>query len=84
MAQYVVVIRRVPGTDYWVDAPDIPGCVSRGTTIAEAKKNYAEALQFHFEGGGNKDALSRRPPRTLQQLSEEDVENSIETYLIEI
>ena len=49
MAQYVVIIRKAPGTDYWVDAPDIPGCISRGTTTDEARKNFAEALLFHFD-----------------------------------
>ena len=84
MAQYVVIIRKAPGTDYWVDAPDIPGCISRGTTTDEARKNFAEALLFHFESGENMNALIRSPPRTLRQLSEEVVEDSVETYLIEI
>jgi predicted RNase H-like HicB family nuclease len=44
MAAYVAVIRKVPGTDYWVDIPDIPGCISRGATPDAAKANFREAL----------------------------------------
>ena len=47
MASYVVVIRKEPNTAYGVDAPDIPGCVSDGETIEEAKKNFSEALALH-------------------------------------
>jgi hypothetical protein len=44
MASYVAVIRKEPNTAYWVDAPDIPGCVAEGETIEAAKKNFGEAL----------------------------------------
>lgn len=30
MAFYTALIRKESGTDYWIDAPDIPGCVSSG------------------------------------------------------
>lgn len=31
-------------------SPDLPGCVSTGSTIQEAKENMREAILFHLEG----------------------------------
>ena len=34
---------------YTVTVPQLPGCVSFGKTIEEAKKNAEEAIQLHLE-----------------------------------
>ena len=47
---YIALIRKEPETEYWVDIPDIPGCVSAGKTIDEARASFAEAIDFHVEG----------------------------------
>ncbi len=47
--KYVALIRKDKDTDYWVDIPDLPGCVSNGDTIDEAKVNFKEALDLHLE-----------------------------------
>lgn len=31
-------------------APDVPGCVATGDTLAEVSERMKEALEFHFEG----------------------------------
>lgn len=35
---------------YSVYYPDLPGCISFGTTIDEAQKQAAEALELHVYG----------------------------------
>jgi predicted RNase H-like HicB family nuclease len=82
MANYVVVIRKEPHTAYGVDAPDIPGCVSVGDTIDEAKKNFSEALALHLREGD--DPNMRHPPRPLEEISAEELEDAVETYLVEL
>ncbi len=47
MRNYVAVIRRDNDTDYGVDFPDFPGCISSGTTIEEAVALGREALAGH-------------------------------------
>lgn len=79
MATYIAVIRKTPDTDYWVDIPDIPGCVSRGATAEAAKRNFREALALHLKGDA---ALP--PPRTRQQLRADELEDSVDTFEIEI
>jgi len=82
MASYVAVIRKEPNTDYWIDAPDIPGCVAEGETIEAAKKNFGEALATHLREGD--DPNMRRPPRLLEEIDAAELEGLIETYLIEV
>lgn len=82
MASYVAVIRKEPNTDYWVDAPDIPGCVAEGATIEAAKKNFGAALVAHLHEGD--DPNMRRPPRLLEEIDAEELEGAIETYLVEL
>jgi len=42
--RYFVMIRRT-GTGYSVDVPDVPGCVSTGLTVEDARQQIAEALE---------------------------------------
>lgn len=79
MTEYIAVIRKAPGTDYWIDIPDIPGCVSRGATPEEAKVHFREALALHLEK-----AAPAEPPRTAGQLTKEELEDAVETTIIEL
>jgi len=47
MAAYVALIRKEPRSDYGVDFPDFPGCVSAGRTLDEAMTMAHEALAGH-------------------------------------
>lgn len=47
--RYLVVFEKSP-SNYSSFAPDVPGCVSAGSSLEEARSNMAEALRFHFEG----------------------------------
>jgi predicted RNase H-like HicB family nuclease len=50
MASYIGLIRKDAGSDFGVDFPDFPGCVTAGVTIEEARQLAEEALQMHVEG----------------------------------
>ena len=50
MQQYIGLIHKDPGSDYGVSFPDLPGCVSAGVTLEEARDMAAEALALHLEG----------------------------------
>ena len=36
--------------NYGADAPDVPGCVATGSTLAEVQSEMLDALRFHLEG----------------------------------
>ena len=50
MASYIALIRKDPGSDFGVDFPDFPGCVSAGATLDEARRMAQEALELHVAG----------------------------------
>jgi predicted RNase H-like HicB family nuclease len=48
--QYIALIRADEHSDYGVSFPDLPGCISAGQTIEEARALAEEALALHLEG----------------------------------
>ena len=49
-AYYVGVLSKDPDSDYGVDFPDFPGCITAGKTVAETLELAEEVLEFHVEG----------------------------------
>jgi predicted RNase H-like HicB family nuclease len=50
MTAYVALLRKQPDSDFGVDFPDFPGCITAGETLEDARRMAAEALQLHIEG----------------------------------
>src|SRR5437868_10274288 len=46
MRQYIALIHKEPGVSF----PDVPGVISAGRTLDEAREMAAEALALHLEG----------------------------------
>ncbi len=47
--RYAIVIVRV-ANNYSAYVPDLPGCIATGATIADVKREIADAVRFHIEG----------------------------------
>jgi predicted RNase H-like HicB family nuclease len=47
--KYLVVIEPTE-TGFSAYSPDLPGCVSTGSTREEVERNMHEAIDFHLEG----------------------------------
>lgn len=47
MTSYIAYLRKDTNSDYGVEFPDLPGCVSAGRTLEEAKAMASEALAGH-------------------------------------
>jgi predicted RNase H-like HicB family nuclease len=47
--KYLIVIEPT-STGFSSYSPDLPGCVSTGTTRQECEQNMREAIEFHIEG----------------------------------
>ncbi len=47
--KYAVVIEET-GTGYSAYVPDLPGCVSTGSTLAEVEDGISEAIGLHLQG----------------------------------
>jgi len=50
MRHYIALIHKKPGSDYGVSFPDLPGLVTAGTDLDEARAMAEEALALHLEG----------------------------------
>ena len=49
MDTYVALIRKASDSDYSVDFPDVPGCVTAGKDLDEALAFAREALAGHLQ-----------------------------------
>jgi predicted RNase H-like HicB family nuclease len=49
MSRYLIVIENA-GSNFSAYSPDLPGCVSTGSTQQETKRNMEEAIEFHLAG----------------------------------
>ena len=47
---YIGLVHKEPNSDYGVSFPDLPGCITAGGTLEEAREMAAEALALHLEG----------------------------------
>jgi predicted RNase H-like HicB family nuclease len=50
VAIYIALLRKDPDSDFGVDFPDFPGCITAGSTLEETREMATEALEFHIEG----------------------------------
>lgn len=81
--KYIALIRKEEGTDFWVDIPDIPGCISRGKTVDEAMENFQEALDFHLESM-REDRVSLPSPRSKEDVLGSEQDPWQQAYLVEV
>lgn len=49
MKRYLVIVEHTE-TGYSTYSPDLPGCISTGSTRDEVEANMREAIEFHLEG----------------------------------
>ncbi len=80
--KYVALIRKETGTDYWVDIPDLPGCVSSGVTEEKAKVNFQEALALHLEAM-EEEGLAMLVPRSREDVLAAEEDPYVSDYIVE-
>jgi predicted RNase H-like HicB family nuclease len=49
LATYIALLRKDPDSDFGVDFPDFPGCITAGSTLEETRAMAQEALEAHIE-----------------------------------
>ncbi len=50
MQHYIGLIHKDQGSDYGVSFPDLPGCITAGKDLDDARAMAEEALTLHIEG----------------------------------
>lgn len=50
MTIYIALLRKEARSDFGVNFPDFPGCVTAGKSLEEARLMAVEALELHIKG----------------------------------
>ncbi|WGS23035.1 MULTISPECIES: type II toxin-antitoxin system HicB family antitoxin [unclassified Bradyrhizobium] len=73
MRHYIALIHKDADSDYGVSFPDLPGVITAGTDLDDARTMAAEALALHLEGLAE-DGEAVPEPSSLEEIMA-DVEN---------
>ena len=83
MTTYIALIRKDPDSDFGVDFPDFPGCVTAGSTLDEARAMAEEALRFHVDGM-LEDGESLPEPQSLEAIMAEPANLGAVAFLVNL
>jgi|SRR5277367_4433357 len=67
MRHYIAMIHKDANSDYGVSFPDLPGVITAGNNLDEARKMATEALAFHLEGMAQDGEVAPKPS-TLEEI----------------
>jgi len=67
MRHYIALIHKDADSDYGVSFPDLPGVITAGSNLDEARKMAAEALAFHLKGMAE-DGEAVPEPSSLEEI----------------
>jgi predicted RNase H-like HicB family nuclease len=67
MAHYIALIHKDGDSDYGVSFPDLPGVITAGSNLDEARRMATEALAFHLEGLAQ-DGEAVPEPSSLEEI----------------
>ena len=67
MRHYIALIHKDADSDYGVSFPDLPGVISAGSNLDEARKMATEALALHLEGL-SQDGEAAPEPSSLEEI----------------
>ena len=81
MATYIALMRKDRDSDYGVDFPDFPGCVTAGSDLDEASAGAREALAFHI-AGMVEDGLDLPRPSALEEVMADAYNRDAVAFLV--
>ena len=80
---YIALVHKDLDSDYGVSFPDLPGCITVGSTLEEAREMAREALALHLEGLGAGGEAIPPPGSADQALAHEDAFDAITLIVVE-
>src|SRR6201995_685306 len=83
MASYIALLRKDQRSDYGVDFPDFPGCVTAGRTLEEARRMAEEALAFHVDGM-RQDGEPIPPPSPMDVIMTDRRNRNAVAFLVDL
>jgi predicted RNase H-like HicB family nuclease len=83
MTTYIALIRKDSDSDFGVDFPDFPGCVTAGKTLEDARRMADEAIGLHVKGM-IEDHEPIPEPSTLDAIMADPDNRSAVAFLVEV
>lgn len=83
MTTYIALLRKERNSDFGVDFPDFPGCVTAGKTLEEARRMADEAIELHIKGM-IEDHEPIPEPSTLDAIMDDPDNRSAVAFLVEV
>jgi predicted RNase H-like HicB family nuclease len=83
MTAYIALLRKEASSDFGVDFPDFPGCVTAGKTLEEARRMAVEALELHVQGM-REDGEPILEPSSLDAIMNDPENRDAVAFLVEI
>ena len=80
---YTALVHKDPDSDFGVSFPDLPGCITAGSTLAEACEMAREALMLHLEGMAADGEYIPPPCSADAALAHEDAFDAIALIVVE-
>ena len=79
--EYIAYLHKEKDSDFGVSFPDVPGCVTAGRTLEEARKMAVEALTLHL-AGMVEDGEAVPAPSKLDQLADDPAMKGAVAFLV--
>lgn len=83
MTSYIALLRKDAASDYGVDFPDFPGCVTAGRTLDEARGMAVEALELHL-AGMREDQEPIPEPSALDAIMSDPANREAVAFLVDV
>lgn len=83
MTDYIALLRKDPDSDFGVEFPDFPGCISAGQTLDEARAMASEALAGHVEIL-LEDGETLPRPSTLEEVMQDPENREAVAFLVSV
>ncbi|MEE8246371.1 MAG: type II toxin-antitoxin system HicB family antitoxin, partial [Alphaproteobacteria bacterium] len=80
---YIGLIRKQDDSDFSVEFPDFPGCVTAAASLDEAQAMAEEALQFHIDGMVQ-DRLPIPAPSSLDAIMADPEQREAIPFLVRV
>src|SRR5271166_5173978 len=77
MRQYIALIHKDAGSDYGVSFPDLPGCVTAGVDLDDARRMAEEALALHLAGMAEDEEPIREPSSLEAVMAERENRDAV-------
>jgi predicted RNase H-like HicB family nuclease len=81
MRYYIALLHKEQESDYGVSFPDLPGCMTAGRTLDEARAMAVEALALHLQGLVEDDNAIPEPSSLEAIMADPDNRDGVATLI---